>query len=41
MTKREHISNEYATSHSDKTLEGMMTLKEEFTGQEPVIGWFW
>jgi hypothetical protein len=32
MTKREHISNEYATSHSEKTLKGMITLKEDIAG---------
>jgi hypothetical protein len=27
MAKREHLSNVDATSHSDKTLEGMITPK--------------
>jgi hypothetical protein len=31
MVKREHISNMYATNHSDNTLKGMKTLKEEIS----------
>jgi hypothetical protein len=29
MAKREHLSNVNATSHSEKTLKGMITPKEE------------
>jgi hypothetical protein len=32
MTKRGHVSNKHATGHSEKTLKGMITLKEDITG---------
>jgi hypothetical protein len=38
MAKGMHISNMYAGNHSDKTLKGMMTLKEDGKGpQGPLL----
>jgi len=38
MAKRVNTSNTYSDNHSDKTLKGMMTLKEDVRGpQGPLI----
>jgi hypothetical protein len=34
MSKGEYASNKYAGSHPDKTLKGVITLKEEICGPQ-------